>query len=352
MGWLYALEERVCRKFSGLDIPVRSKGTDVQLSYICRLICLALFSSGILQIVFEMAAWALSPVLTNIDSDHARRREKILFRLVLFVRTAPHLLVLCFLLPAYIRGEDNLAAERVGVICIGFAAVVLLRSLSSLVHLLRAMRKTGRYCSVCHQVGRTAEGVPILLHPGNQPLLAVAGLFSSRILISRELLERSRFSDMAMDVALAHEGAHARHRDNLKAGLLSILPHISIGSGRLPSLERQWRLAAELAADEEGAQGKPERSVLLAEMLVALARENRRAMPHMLTTLLSRGEDLRVRVDRLLRRAEGNTLVKANLRERLPTAFAAVTHAGVLAMLAYSCGRLGHEAAEFILKLG
>jgi hypothetical protein len=87
-------------------------------------------------------------------------------------------------------------------------------------------------------------------------------------------------------------------------------------------------------------------------MLVALARENRRAMPHMLTTLLSRGEDLRVRVDRLLRRAEGNTLVKANLRERLPTAFAAVTHAGVLAMLAYSCGRLGHEAAEFILKLG
>ena len=325
----------------------------MHLSYISRLACLALFSSGMLQIVFETAAWALSPVLASIDSDHARLREKILFRLTLFVRTAPYPVVLCFLLPAYIRGEDNLAAERVGMICIGFAVVVLFRSLSGLVHLLRAMRKTGRYCSECREVGRTAEGVPILLHPGNQSLLAVAGLFSSRILISSRLFDRSRFSEMAFDVALAHEGAHARHRDNLKASLLSVLPHISIGSGRLPSLERQWRLAAELAADEEGVQEKPERSVLLAELLLVMARENHRTLPHILTTLLSRGEDLRVRVDRLLRRAEGNMLVKTSLlRERSQTAFAIAVQAGVLAMLAYSCSRLGHEAAELILKLG
>jgi len=347
-------KQEVCRNGFGLNSPGRSsKETDVHLSYISRLVCLALFSSGMLQIVFETAAWALSPVLTSIDSDHARLREKVLFRLTLFVRTAPYLVVLFFLLPAYVRGEDNLAAERVGVICIGFAVAVLLRFLSGLVNLLRAMRKTGSYYSECHEVGRTAEGVPILLHPGNQSLLAVAGLFSSRILISSGLFDRSRFSEMAFDVALAHEGAHARHRDNLKASLLSILPHISIGSGRLPSLERQWRRAAELAADEEGAQGKPERSLLLAELLVALASENHRPMPHILTTLLSRGEDLRARVDRLLCRAEGNTLAKANLlRERLPTAFAIAAQAGVLAILAYSCSRLGHEAAEFILKLG
>jgi hypothetical protein len=68
--------------------------------------------------------------------------------------------------------------------------------------------------------------------------------------------------------------------------------------------------------------------------------------------LLSQQEDLRARVDRLLRRAEGNTLVKASLREQLPTVFAVVAQAGVLAMLAYTCSRLGHETAEFILKLG
>ena len=88
-------------------------------------------------------------------------------------------------------------------------------------------------------------------------------------------------------------------------------------------------------------------------MLIALARENHRAMPHILTTLLSRGEDLRVRVDRLRRRADSNTLVKTNLvRERLRAAVAIGAQAGILAMLAYSCSRLGHEAAEFILKLG
>lgn len=325
----------------------------MHLSYICRLICLALFSSGMLQIVFETAAWILSPVLPGVDSVHARLREKILFRLAVFARTAPYLVVLCFLLPAYIRGEDNLAAERVSMICVGFAAAVLLRSLFGLANLLRAMRKTGRYCSECQEIGRAAQGVPILLHPGNQSLLAVTGLFSSRILISTGLLDRSRFSERTLDVALAHEGAHARHRDNLKAGLLSILPHISIGGGSLPSLERQWRLAAELAADEEGAQGKPERSILLAEMLVALARESHPAVPHILTTLLSRGEDLRVRVDCLLRRAEGNTIVQANrLREQLRTASTIAAQASLLAMLAYICSRLGHEAAEFILKLG
>jgi hypothetical protein len=48
------------------------------------------------------------------------------------------------------------------------------------------------------------------------------------------------------------------------------------------------------------AAGKPEQSVLLAEMLVTMARANKHPLPSLHLALLSRQEDLQARVERLL----------------------------------------------------
>jgi len=185
-------------------------------------------------------------------------------------------------------------------------------------------------------------------------LMAVAGLFSSSVIVSRSFLDTERFSTASLDVAFAHESAHARHRDNLKLLILSALPHIHVAAGG-QSLGQRWRLAAEIAADEEGTQGKPERALMLAEMLIAVARGASPAVAEGLMTLSSESESLRVRVERLLElvpsvaplEAEGNAASGA-----LGSGFVLACCATVVAVLGCASGMLGHRFAELLFAMG
>jgi hypothetical protein len=326
----------------------------MQLSYICRILCVAICSAGLLQAAMEYLAWRLSAfVTTSNGSNNARSIERQLFFLALVARLAPFFIVASFLLPSYVRGEDNVSTERVGIATIALCAFAVAWSAGCVLRLLFGMWKMRRYCRSCHEIGQTQDGAPILLHPGNRLLLAVAGVFSYRIIISQGALDRSCFSDDTLDTAFAHESAHIRHRDNLKLMLLSILPHIKIGTSNRPSLQNQWRLYAELAADEEGVQGEQGRSLLLAEMLLKIARDSNRVSPSASIALISREEDLRIRVDRLLHFAEPNapsTPITSQRSHRTIAVFMLFVAACVV--VAYACARLGHPLAEGLLRLG
>jgi Zn-dependent protease with chaperone function len=322
----------------------------MQLSYLCRLICLALFGAGLLQVVIECLVWSVSGFVTaTLDGTCARRAERRMFLLVLGARIAPYILVLGLLLPSYVRGEENISYERVGLVCVAFAAVVLIWSMRNILRVVKAALTTKRYCGTCREIGRSSDGLPLLLSPDRNSLVAVAGVFRSKIIVSQALFDASRFSTGALDVALAHESAHVRHRDNLKLLLLSALPHARIQTARRPSLQQQWRLLAELAADEESVCGGGERrSVLLAETLVALARESAADLPCASIALVSRAEDLRVRVERLLEPAA----VGGAIRRPVRTICAVFLPVVALGALVYCCVYAGHEIAEFALRLG
>ena len=196
---------------------------------------------------------------------------------------------------------------------------------------------------------------PVLLHPGERSLLAVAGVFSARVIVSQPLLNTARFSAAGLEVAFAHEAAHIRHRDNLKLFLLTLLPHIPMATRNRPSIYQRWRLAAELAADEEGVRGEPARSLALAQMLVTMAREANAVPPRGLMALFSAPEHLRVRVERLLAaRAvppSAASSAKAGRRDlRVWLLFTAST--GVLSAVSLLCVLFGHRAAELLLHLG
>ena len=183
----------------------------MQLSYMSRVICFALCSAGLLQIVLECAASAAAPLLLRKSLVRsARETEKSLFLLALFARLTPWLLVFIFLLPNYVRGEDNGSAEHVALVSIAFAVVVILWLFVSLARMFRSFYRTYRWPHLCREAGRTPDGSPLLVCEGDDMLMAVAGLFSSSVIVSRSFLDTERFSTASLDVAFAHGTIHRR----------------------------------------------------------------------------------------------------------------------------------------------
>jgi hypothetical protein len=323
------------------------------LSYLCRTLCFALCGAGVLQIIFEGLAWSASgPVMSIFPSGTARGKERRMFLLALGARVVPYILLLGVFVPAYMREEDNLGGERVGLLSIALGTLVLAWFAANLIRVLLTVLRSNRYLDSCRPIGRTWEGIPLRLAPGNRALLAVTGIFSPTILLSQTLLDESRFPAPALEAAIAHEGAHARQHDNFKLLLLELFPHIGLKTPARASLEQQWRLLAELAADAEGTgQQGSHRAILLAEMLLSLAREQAVDLPFTSIALLSRSNDLRIRVERLL----GNAKPAAGVftwRDTLKTTGAVSLPGLAIGALVYAGAHAGHQVAEFILRFG
>ncbi len=328
----------------------------MQLSYNGRLICLALCSAGALQLVLEWLAWTLAPFLVNPGKrTNERRTERSLLSLALFARLGPWLAVLGAWLPAYMRDEDNLSPEHVGFVPLAAAFCVFALWLAGFTRLLHTSLLAQRFCRQCLPAGVSPEGLPLLLYPGTQPLLAVAGVFRPRVIISESLLAPGRISPAALEVALLHESAHARHHDNLKRAILSLLPHVPFATSGRPSLDQHWQLAAEMAADEAGVMGLPERSILLADLLVKMARGNMPTALRGTFALLSRTDDLRVRIERLLPAKSSPSHASVSTPTRLaslqtPAVLAIACVA--LASLCYLGMQAGHRLSELLLHIG
>ncbi len=323
------------------------------LSYLCRILCFALCGAGVLQIVFEGLAWSASgPVMSIIPRVSARSKERRIFLLALGARIAPYILLLWVFVPAYTRKEDNLAGERVGLFAVTLAVLVLTWFVITLLRVLFAVLRSNRYLNSCRSIGQTREGIPLRMAPESRPLLAVTGIFSPTILLSQTLLDECRFPTPALQAALAHEAAHAWQYDNFKQLLLGLFPHVGLGTSVRASLEQQWRLHAELAADEQGTQQQGGQcAILLAEMLLALAREKAVDLSFTSIALLSRPNDLRVRVEHLLGQAKPSAS-SSSWRDALGVACAVSLPVLAIAVLVYIGAHEGHQVAEFVLRLG
>ena len=324
------------------------------LPYFARAVCLMLCSAALLQFAFELFARAVIPVLLQIHAQaRARRLERWLFVLALTTRLAPWGLALGLILPAYLRAEDNHNAEQVTLVSLGFAACVLLWSAMGVLRAARAVAAGRRCVRRSWPTARDARQSPVMLYPDHPSLLAVAGVFRCSILVSPAMLDGERFSAAALEVAFAHEWAHVQQRDNLKILLLAVLPHVTLSSCARASLSRQWRLAAEMAADEEGTSRRPDRSLLLASMLVALARDAGPGLPQGVTALHADSEHLRLRVERLLepRPGEGRDdplSVRAFFRGPRSAVLLVTTGLVLMTSLLILCPLLSHSAAELL----
>ncbi len=319
------------------------------LSYWLRMVCLVLFSVGMIQIGLHLSLRLVLRLAEKwLRRLTARCQERIYFAVPVTSHGAALLLTMLVVMPQYIRGETNPLQERVGLACIAGALIVAARYLYGtqrairlLLHMQRAHRSNDAPVVM-------AGGLPVHISAGIYPQLAVMGLFPPRIVLSQHLLDNPAFSPELLEIALAHESAHVQHYDNLKHFVLAslALSH-RVWKG---SLER-WRDAAENAADDDAVSGNSSRAILLAETLLVVARAvPPRRVSALSLALLPHEEELDKRIGRLL--CDDSTLVPpVTPRWRHVIGAGAFLLASTCILLYLVAGSF-HEVAEYVLHLG
>lgn len=274
----------------------------MNLPYTLRLICLLAAATGLTAAALECvlaagAAWS-DRLLRGLN---ARQRERALFAVQAAPAAGALVFAGAFCLPQYLLREPHFAREDVSGWCLLLAAAVLVWFGAAAGRGMRLALRTMRFARACRQTsgaGCEPGKIPVLTLAEPGRTIALVGLARPVILVSHEV--RAALSDGLLDVALAHEQAHAAQKDNWKLLALHLLPRLPLRASR--EWMRQWQEAAEWAADEDAAGGSRARRLLLAETLVRVARRGAMPGPAMIRTALTCEEaGLAVRVARLVR---------------------------------------------------
>ena len=273
-------------------------------SYLFRLLCLSMASFFLVHLALGAALSLLAPAAIRLSE---RFRPQLAARLLLLLRLAPTglslLMVAGLLAPSYLWLEPRAATEPIGWVCLAAAALGLAVWSFSIARALRAVGRSLRHIRHCQRTARKTylrgETAPVWLMEDPAPLVMLAGVLRSRLVISRKVV--SALSAEQLAAVLRHERAHSRSRDNFKRLLVLLAPEILPLSRGFSRLEQAWARIAEWAADDFAVAGDSHRSLTLAAALVRVARLGAVPPPPVLvTTLMPNGVDLSARVDRLL----------------------------------------------------
>jgi beta-lactamase regulating signal transducer with metallopeptidase domain len=324
------------------------------LPYLLRLLCLCFASFFVLNFAAGLLVCISSKSAIRFAASRTPMRAA---RLLVGLRLLPFALAVLFVLglcvPSYLWLEPTATSERVGLMCglLGlFGAATWLNSLARTAQSLFVSLHHNRLCRFAGQEARLpGESSPVVLVENEAPLLAMAGLFRPRLLISRSVLQN--LSAAELGAALAHEHAHRTSRDNLKRLLIQLAPDILPFLHPLRTLERTWSQFAEWAADDQATEGDSGRAVSLAAALVQVARIGRGPrLPFLSTSLLASDRDLSARVDRLLETLPVIATPTAQTPPALRTA--GVLLVGCMAALLATPATLAvvHELLELLLR--
>ncbi len=290
------------------------------LAYPARLLCACLAAFFLVHVALGLLVSLLTPAVLRrarqIDAQRAARRLLAL-RLAPLAGTLFVVLGLC--VPSYLRLETETGMERVGFGCLMAASLAAATWAISLTRGARAYVRSVRHARAWARASRPGT-MGVRLVDAGYGVLALTGIFRSRIFVSRQVFDLLTAEEIA--AALRHETAHRISRDNLKRLFLMLAPGLVPFRRGFGGIERAWVRYAEWAADDMAAAGDSRRSLALATALVRVAR-----MPvaSPVISLFDGGADLAERVERLLR-------VEPPARSRPP--YLVVLAAGAVAAVA------------------
>jgi beta-lactamase regulating signal transducer with metallopeptidase domain len=261
----------------------------------------ALRGAAISITVFVMVYCALSVLIAScwriIFRSCARlpgrRSAQVLFSLRMLPVLCAAGLTSLFAVPSFLLLEPRFVTEPVGGIlvvgtlcgsAIGFWGIV--NAVRSLLECSRVVRAWTRGAQQVKRVG----GISVLRISGIAPAMTAAGIVQPALLLSDTAI--SSLTGREFQLALRHEFAHLRGRDNLKKLLLRLVEFPG-----MRELERSWLCASEMAADESAIAGA-EDALDLASALIKLSRFRACAAPKLTTALLE--NPVQARVERLL----------------------------------------------------
>jgi beta-lactamase regulating signal transducer with metallopeptidase domain len=252
---------------------------------------------GVFFLVYAALSLLVGAGWRALRRDRRRVSSATAYGLRILPLAAALVVVALFTVPSFLRFEPRWDDEPIGIAALALASAGAVILIFGIINALLAWIRSSRCVSSWTSGSRTLNleaTAPAFQTPESAPLLAVAGLCRPKLLISgcaRRLLDPGE-----LDVAIRHELAHVRRRDNLKKLLLRACVFPFLGA-----LERSWLEAAEINADDEAVQD--ERSALdLASALLKVSRLSPRAPgPELAMDLVSGAPGaVGARVERLL----------------------------------------------------
>ncbi len=218
--------------------------------------------------VVTLAAWTCGRCLIR-RSGHVGASRLLVLRLL--PAAVSSLFVLAVFLPAHWRFEPADSDESFGVVLGMTAALGLWLVLRATSRALRVGLAGHHFAAVVRQAARREDGVAIesFVLKG-LPGVSLAGIWRPRILIGSEV--RAALTPSELDLAISHEIAHRRSRDNLKRFLVFCAPDMFGWTAVARQIEERWQAEAECEADAHAVRGDGQRAVVLAAALVKVAR--------------------------------------------------------------------------------
>lgn len=226
--------------------------------------------------------------------------------LLFLLRVAPFglatLLTLAFAVPSFLMLEPRTVNEPLGgfPVLLGLCgtAVVLAGIWNAVSALVRASCAIAGWSSKSRALPDTPCGsgraIPLLRISGDAPPLTASGILRPSVWLSETA--ESVLTTRELQTALRHETVHVRRLDNLRKLVLRVVAFPGMGE-----LDRAWRSATEMAADD-AAVSSPEEALDLAAAVIKLSRLVSLSPAAELTTALVSGsvECVNARVERLI----------------------------------------------------
>jgi hypothetical protein len=256
-------------------------------------ISLAIFclSYGFLSALVA-CGWRLVAILRNLQP---RTFANLLLGARILPLTLSALITLLFAAPSFVLLEPRGVQEKLGWASPILGACGLALLAAGFIRVILAQVGTRRIASRWLPNGLAldlAAPAPTFGVPGHIPPLTLAGVFRPRLLLAESTLVL--LSPNELRVAVQHEVAHLRSRDNLKKVVLRFAWFPG-----MENLERTWEEAAELAADDAAASSAEE-ALDLAAAIIKLSRQVPGQRLPAISVGLIRGSVVSARVERLV----------------------------------------------------
>ena len=231
----------------------------------------------------------------------ARRCADLLFALRLIPFVVATGLTLVLAVPSFLLLEPRAVNEPMGAVpvLLGLCGMVVL--LAGMWKAAAAVRQASRTIARWSSEARVISSAGYRFHSSVSvrvsaaaPPLTAAGILWPSVWLSQDA--ESVLSEREFQSALRHEVTHVRRRDNLRKLILRL-----VAFPGMAELERAWREATEMAADDAAVSSAAE-ALDLAAALIKLSRLAPLEPPAELTTALvhSPAESVNARVERLI----------------------------------------------------
>ena len=249
-------------------------------------LCICLLFA-VMFLIMAVAALSLLPAVRLADIFARRAGSSAVANFLFGLRAFPVLLggltSLGLALPAFLEFEPHATHEIPGAPLLILAGLGLVLTSVMAIRYALALRATRRvreqWLNHATLLPGATTHIPVYCVEHGTSLLAVTGIFSPRIFVSRDVVES--LSERELDAALHHELAHVSAIDNLKQLFLKVTspPNWLRPLAKVDSL---WGRFAELAADEL-AMTSGASALELSSALVKVGRLSMRKHPALLT---------------------------------------------------------------------